>query len=477
MKRMESTNLALAITLVATTAALVILFLAVSGQPSLAWQSQLQAEVGPQAASSTTYVALEFASGIRSARRITWTTAPSRTMALILAGFDVEYDKTLGTVCSINGEGCPASDCFCPDNWWANAVWKAGAWDTSFPPPPVQDGDVLGFRNGPPPAAWGPPQWPAPRYEAVAKGLEYLRPLQSAEDGSYPSAFGKMGPTTDQVFAVVANAQDADQWRRGATSPSLTDYMKTTDASAYADKNAASAGKLGVALAAADSISGTKAAVCWPAFGMKVGEYYSPTTGAYYPGTDREALTQAWAMLGLVALSDTVPLSATNALSAMVNTDGGWPFDSGFSSDSDPQTTALAMQALLATGVPTHSAIIQNGLTYLKNIQNKDGGFPYSAGGDSDVNSTAFAIQAIVATDGDPITGTWRTLSGTVPMSPISYVLSIQLPDGSFPAYSPMMATQLAIPALLERPLPLATALISDCWTTKMFLPVVSKNH
>jgi hypothetical protein len=196
----------------------------------------------------------------------------------------------------------------------------------------------------------------------------------------------------------------------------------------------------------------------------RVMDYYVPNTSTYYSGTQEQAYSQAFAMLGLRSMSETIPLSATAALSSMVQVDGGWEFMEGFGSDA--QTTALVLQGLLAAGVSTSTKVVSNGLGFLKTQQMDDGGIAYQDRQyGSDVNATAFAIQAIAAAEQDPITGTWRTLSGTLFTSPISYLLDVQLPDGSFPSYSPMMATQFAIPALMERHFPLEISPIADCFS------------
>jgi hypothetical protein len=201
-------------------------------------------------------------------------------------------------------------------------------------------------------------------------------------------------------------------------------------------------------------------------------DFYYPSTGTFYTGTAEQAGIQSWAMLGLSALSETIPITAVQALSAMANPDGGWAYHSSWGG-SDTMATAQSIQALFAAGVPTDALIIKNGLTFLENSQNEDGGFCYSISGDSDVSSTAYAVQAIVAAGQDPVTGTWRTRGGTPYTNPISYLVSVQLPDGSFPAYSPMLATLQVLPALLHRPFPLAAAPVPACLTREIYLPLV----
>ena len=85
------------------------------------------------------------------------------------------------------------------------------------------------------------------------------------------------------------------------------------------------------------------------------------------------------------------------------------------------------------------------------------GGFAYAAStleSGADANSTAYVVQALYAAGEDPAGAAWASEDGT----PISYLLSAQLEDGSF-AWQPgtganFLATAQAIPALLGQPYP-----------------------
>lgn len=465
MKKMNRSKFALAITLAATLAAGMFVVLSICVSPTHARSTPLDTHD----VMGTAYVAVSFSDGTSRVQQITWTSPISRVAALKQAGFAVEHNSD--SICSIDGDGCPTSDCFCADNWWWQGRWLAGQWDGSeFPPANLVDSDVVGFHNSP--FAWGPPEIAAPSYVAVADAFAWLRPLQSVDDGSYSSPFGKMGPTTDMALALASNRDDPGRWQRESASPSLMDYILGPDATPYIDRDASMAGKVAVTLAALHSMPQISRDTCWPGVAKRITEFYDSSTGTFYTGTDKQAGVQSWAMLGMAALSETIPITAVQALTDMANPDGGWAYHSAWGG-SDTMATAQSLQALLAAGVPSDSLTIQNGLTFLENSQNEDGGFFYTVSGESEASSTAYAVQAIVAAGQDPITGTWRTLSGTAYTNPISYLVSVQLPDGSFPAYSPMLATLQALPALLQRPFPLAVAQVPDCPRWDIHLPLV----
>ncbi|AKJ13486.1 hypothetical protein ABB07_26675 [Streptomyces incarnatus] len=66
----------------------------------------------------------------------------------------------------------------------------------------------------------------------------------------------------------------------------------------------------------------------------------------------------------------------------------------------DTNSTAAAVQALKAAG--GHDDAVGKAVTWLKSVQNKDGGWGYSPGGASDTNSTSVVIGALTAAGTDP---------------------------------------------------------------------------
>ncbi|MFC5219054.1 prenyltransferase/squalene oxidase repeat-containing protein [Streptomyces coerulescens] len=66
----------------------------------------------------------------------------------------------------------------------------------------------------------------------------------------------------------------------------------------------------------------------------------------------------------------------------------------------DTNNTAAAVQALVALG--GHDAAVSKAVTWLKSVQNKDGGWGYMPGGASDTNSTSVVIGALAAVGEKP---------------------------------------------------------------------------
>lgn len=382
-------------------------------------------------------------------RRITFTTASiSGIEALTRTDLDVvTADTDFGVaVCSIEGTGCPADDCFCdPSAFWNYVDWDEGAWqsyDVGAADSVVINGDVEGW-------AWGAfvstPPSVSQAWLAAQAGLQWLRP-QQLPDGSYPGFGGNTGATLDTILAVAAANGDVTEWRTEAGN-SLLDYVRE-HAAEYAARNPASAGKLALGLAAADldprNFEGLDLVITMT-------NQYSTTTGAF-GATNWD---QAFSMLGWRAAGARVAVTATQLLADRANPDGGWGFME--SSESDVDTTALAVQALMGAGQPATSTAIVGGLAYLESAQNADGGFAYAAdsedGNPSNTNSTAYSVQGLLAAMEDPLSATW-TISDT---NPVTYLMAQQMPDGGFAFIDPpsnLLATQQAVPALVGKPFP-----------------------
>jgi len=415
-------------------------------------------------ASDQALIAIQFGPGEQIVREISFTAPISGLAAIQMTGIPMEIaDFAWGkAVCSINGVGCPASDCFCDTKFWSYEYWDGGAWQgylVGAADSSIGDGAVEGWR------------WtdfgvgslpPAPQLLAAQDALDWLALQQSPTDGGY----GTAGASAESMVSIGANGESAFDWRYTNSSPSLMGFVlgKAVDYSDAGD----TAGKLASGLAAADG--------CWPYGAAQPLDYFDPLTGQFSGQYGQGAGPQAWGMLGTASLSQTIPVTATAYLTGLQQLDGGWEWvPGGFGGGTDTNTTSLAIQALLAAGVPPASQVFTDGLDYLRSTQNSDGGFPYDAdspwGTDSDANSTAYAIQAIRALGGDP--ATW-IISST---NPITYLLGMQLPDGSFefqPGFGAnLFSTQQAIPALLGRVLPINKAEPLSC--PAYFLPIVNR--
>jgi len=281
--------------------------------------------------------------------------------------------------------------------------------------------------------------------------VQWLKSQQHA-DGGFGAKGSTITETAEVIYALAAARQDVAGLKANGKSP--LDYLAANLAEA---KTVGVLAKVSMAVSA----SGQDAA----SFGGKnlVGAIESSlnSEGAYTLGPEDNLISQTYAMLALAGAGRTVPTSAVNWLRSKQQVGGGWAWNaSDKAEDADSNSTALALEALIAAGVPKTDEAIVKGVEYLRKLQNDDGGFPYAKpspyGTDTDADSTAFCIQALIATGQD--LAAWKTSSGK---NPLDALASLQRNDGAFAWQASVMDANLlasaqAVPALLGVPYPIA---------------------
>ncbi len=291
---------------------------------------------------------------------------------------------------------------------------------------------------------------------AKPRALAWLR-TQQANDGS----FGSTGQTVDAVYAVVAGGQDPATWT--TSGGSLMGYLDA-QANTYSQSSAAAAGKLTLALLAAqpdqppNNFGGVNV-------GGRVFDSYTLATGQF----GSSVIDQAYGMLGYAAQFGAGIEPARARLTQLQLPNGGWEFAAGFGADTN--TTALAIQALAAAGEPAASPTVQRALQYLRTQQNPDAGFPYQVpcgypGCDaSDANSTAYVVQALTVAGENADSWVWSrhfTATESITLTvhtPLDTLLALQSDEGGFAGFSgpnDLYATLQAVPGVAERPQPMA---------------------
>lgn len=384
-------------------------------------------------------------------RWVDFTEPISGITALEASGLDVTIAETSfgPAVCAIEGVGCPADNCFCdPEQFWAYNFWDGVTWQ-SYPVGAsasviAENGATEGWRWG----AFGSAQLSADQAIAAASALEWLRSEQNPTTGGYGDSISS---AIEVLLALGANHERPEDWQPADGVRSLAAYLLPR-ARMFSRSNVAAAGKLAVAAAAADA--------CRPARTVKPSFYLNDTNGAY----SADSGFNAWGLLGAAALGEEIPASAIEAMLNQQTADGGWEWQAGFGADTN--TTALAIQALIAAGHPADSAEIVAALAFLKSAQVETGGFVYDPKTPeygADANSTAYVIQALLAAGEDPTSEAW-TVDG---FTPVRFLLGLQLADGSFEwqpnTGSNLMATAQAVPALLGQSYPVTVRDLEFC--------------
>ena len=138
---------------------------------------------------------------------------------------------------------------------------------------------------------------------------------------------------------------------------------------------------------------------------------FHPDTGAYsstaksdFSSGAASDLSQAWAILGLGLEGRQVPVSAINYLIDTQAGDGSW-------GAGDPDTTALAVTALLVSGNMTNqSQTIQRAIQYFHDTQAPSGGWKPSWDTDPlNADSTGWILEALISAGEDIRGQSWNT--------------------------------------------------------------------
>jgi hypothetical protein len=128
----------------------------------------------------------------------------------------------------------------------------------------------------------------------------------------------------------------------------------------------------------------------------------------------------------------------------------------------DTNSTSLAVQGLAAWGKQPGKAKV---ISALKTAQSSDAGFPYIAAGNqpSDPNSTALVIQAILAEGGSPVAAMWKK-AGKDPYTALAhYQVGCHTKGFGAFAFPPtpganVFATVQSVPAMGGKKLPVASS-------------------
>jgi hypothetical protein len=167
------------------------------------------------------------------------------------------------------------------------------------------------------------------------------------------------------------------------------------------------------------------------------------------------------------------PAAAVTTIRSAQQANGGWNFNGDpTGTDVDPDTTALAVEALVAAGAGPNDAAVHAALGFYATNQQASGA--WQSFGSDDPNSTAMSELAITAAGFDPASACWRDTvapkkAGTVYASPDAWLLSqqqangrIASPNDQFPPIN-TFATSQTVEALLRSWLPVARASTQTC--------------
>lgn len=289
--------------------------------------------------------------------------------------------------------------------------------------------------------------------------LDYLKTQQSA-DGGFGNGFSpdsSLGSTADTLLAIVAAGGDPSAFNQSGNTP-IT-YLAAQASSAVTGGDLAKLIMAAVAVGAnprefggVDSVAKLEALV---------------GTDGKIGGEMDTFVAHPLAVLALASARRPIPASSVGYIKAAQQESGGWAWDGSAETAGDTNTTAYAVQALIAAGEAPGSEAVTKGLAYSKGIQNDDGGWPYQNpsehGTATDSNSTAVTIQAIIAASQDPSGADWSMAAAT----PTTALEALQNESGAFAWQVAMpddnlLSTVQALPAVAGKAFPLATMNVGE---------------
>lgn len=228
------------------------------------------------------------------------------------------------------------------------------------------------------------------------KGALNWLEAQLQEDGGFSNGFAPesdVGATADAVLAMVVGGRDPNAVSTSGNSPSdfLRNWVNSGD-----DLGPGVAAKVALALSAAGFDPRTYADRDLIAL---IQDGYDDEAGLFGLGPFDSGLS----ILALAASGSEIPDGAVEALVAKRLEDGSFSFSYDPTLPTgDSNTTAIVLQALIATGMEDELAA---SIDYFRATQNEDGGWtfqkPSEFGEDTDSNSTALVIQALRAAGED----------------------------------------------------------------------------
>jgi hypothetical protein len=280
---------------------------------------------------------------------------------------------------------------------------------------------------------------------AIAPAVKWLTTQQQA-DGSFLGFSGKADPGTTADVALALSAAGTDPATVAHGGPSIIDYLRST-AGEYGMTVAGAAKLTLAAVAAGDDPRDFGGQNLVQAMLTKLDRQ----TGLFDP----QLYVHADTILALAAAGQTIPAAAITALDQHQADNGGWAF-TGETGDgkADSNTTAIAIQALVASG-HGDSPVIPKAQDYLSGLQDDSGLFAYQPANGAtllgDANSTALVIQALLASgqslDSDAVAKAVKALEGMQNDSGAFYYQQGATDDN-------VLATIQALPALAGKPLP-----------------------
>jgi hypothetical protein len=280
-----------------------------------------------------------------------------------------------------------------------------------------------------------------PASKSTADAAESWLIAQQQPDGGFELAQFPGFETRDAALAIAEDAQTGGTWsttealdalaavKYQGSGPTplnaLDDYAATiTTAGAAAKTIVLSAGPLGLDPAAFDAAGDGSP--------VDLAAKLDSGCGANTASFGLAFSDTLYGVLAKTLVCGAPPAAAVATIrSAQQTADGGWNFLGDSSgTDIDPDTTALAVEALVAGGAASADSSVRAAMTFFAKNQQASGA--WQSFGADDPNSTSLAILGITAAGYDVESRCWRdtanpTASAVAYVSPTAWLRSQQL--------------------------------------------------
>ena len=327
---------------------------------------------------------------------------------------------------------------------------------------------------------------------AAAKAVDWLK-TQQKPDGGFEVAGFPGFETPDAILAIAESAQTGSSWSTataltavqsvhagGGAGPTPLDAIDTF---AHGALNQGQAAKLTLLVASPLGLDPTS---FHPGAGAPVNllTTLDPAGCAGNPANYGLFNATLYGTIAKKVLCGAANPAALATVRAAQRSDGGWNFLGDQSStDSDTDTTSLAVQALVAGGAAWNDSAVSKALGYFAAQHQADGA--WQAFGADDPNSTAVANIAVTATGFDVTSSCWRdtavpSAKGSAYGDPVAWIRSQQQADGRIASPNDgfgvnTFATSQSVEGLLRSWLPVARASgAPDCSTVSDTPPVTN---
>lgn len=303
----------------------------------------------------------------------------------------------------------------------------------------------------------------------LTKATNWLKTQQQI-DGSFEVSGFPGFETPDAIVALGEKAQTKNKWDAAKARALVTATKKNGKSALDAIDDLAdgtlSAGQAAKLIVLVTKPLGMSSTAFDPQGDGARNLVAAMNAGAAPDGSYGAFNATLYAALAKQQTTNAVPAATLTLIRNAQEAAGGWDY-SGDSAgnDADTDTTALAIQALVAAKVTKTDADLVSGLRYL--AANQTAGGAWQSFGSNDPNSTATAILAITAAGFDATTPCWRNtvspgLSANPYGNPVNWIRTQQAVDGhiasandAFPPVNTFATTQ-SVQALMRGWLPVA---------------------